>query len=306
MSEWGSEPVGDLDGEWRTELGIPQSLRWLAASDDGAAWLAQLPRRLREVCRRWSLAPGRPFEGGACSLALPVSGADALDAVLKLQFPGWESKYEADALEAWAGQGAVRLLAHDDERHALLLERCRPGTPLSDAPASEALAALAELVEQLSIPVDGPFNSLSSEAAQWARNLPATWERAGRPFERTLVDRALELFADLSSTQGPAVLLHQDLHGDNVLRAQRQDWLVIDPKPLVGEKAFALAPIVRSSELGHTRDAVVHRLDHLADALRVDRERARGWTIAQTMAWCFQDLTPIARHLEVVRWLLDA
>lgn len=276
--------MGHMDDEQRNDLRIPRSLEWLAASEDGAAWLAQLPERLREVCRRWSLTPGQPFEGGACSLAVPVTGRDALDAVLKLQFPGRESKHEADALHVWAGRGAVRLLAHDEARHALLLERCRPGTPLSDAPSSEALAVLAKLVEQLSIPVDGPFTPLAEEAARWARNLPATWERAGRPFERALVDRALALLTELSSTQGPAVLLHQDLHGDNLLRAQRQDWLVIDPKPLVGEKAFALAPIVRSSELGHSRAAVVHRLDHLSEALRVDRERARGWTIAQTTA----------------------
>lgn len=239
-------------------------------------------------------------------LAVPVTGEGSLDAVLKLQFPDRESVHEAAALEAWAGHGAVQLLAYDAEQRAMLLERCRPGTPLSAEPAHDALELLGDLVQELSIQVDGPFTSLTEEAARWAQNLPATWEQAGGPFDRTLIDQTLELLHDLSSTQGPGVLLHQDLHGDNVLRAERRQWLVIDPKPLIGEKEFALAPIVRSSELGHSADAVVHRLDHLSDALGIDRERACGWAIAQTMAWCFKNATPLPGHLDVARWLLRA
>jgi streptomycin 6-kinase len=65
-------------------------------------------------------------------------------------------------------------------------------------------------------------------------------------------------------------------------------------------------PIVRSAELGHSAAAAVHRLDFLSDALGVDRERARGWAVAQTMAWAFDGLAPIEGHLDVVRWLLSA
>lgn len=95
--------------------------------------------------------------------------------------------------------------------------------------------------------------------------------------------------------------MHQDLHGDNVVSATREPWLVIDPKPLVGEKAFALAPIVRSYELGYSREHVLRRLDSLSARLGVDRERARRWTIAQTVAWCDDE-----RHLQTAIWLLDA
>ena len=81
------------------------------------------------------------------------------------------------------------------------------------------------------------------------------------------------------------MLLHQDLHGDNVLAAHREPWLAIDPKPLVGEREFAVAPIARSFELGHSKRDVLHRFDRLTAGLGLDRERARGWTIAQTVAW---------------------
>lgn len=261
-----------------------------------------------EVCARWRLTPGERFEGGMCAEVLSVTGPGGLDAVLKVQYPDRESAYEADALRAWDGDGAVRLLDHDPEHHALLLERCRPGLPLSEAAPTTALPVLADLVRRLAVPVPATasFTTLADEAAHWRDGLPRTWEQAGRPFPAVLVEQALDLLDRLAPTQGPPVLLHQDLHGDNVLAAQREPWLVIDPKPLIGELAFALAPIVRSAELGHSREAVVHRLDFLSDALGVDRERARGWAVAQTMAWVFDGLEPIEGHLDVVRWLLAA
>jgi streptomycin 6-kinase len=99
------------------------------------------------------------------------------------------------------------------------------------------------------------------------------------------------------------VLLHQDLHGGNVLAAGREPWLAIDPKPLVGEREFAVAPIVRSPELGHSRRAVVGRLDRLTSDLGLERDRARGWTIGQTVAWAVDGGR---EHVEVVQWLLEA
>ncbi len=99
------------------------------------------------------------------------------------------------------------------------------------------------------------------------------------------------------------MLLHQDLHAANVLAAQREPWLAIDPKPLVGEREFAVAPIVRGVELGHSKRDVLYRLDRLTADLGLDRERARGWTIGQTAAWSSRADGP---HVDVVRWLLEA
>ena len=92
-----------------------------------------------------------------------------------------------------------------------------------------------------------PTKPRSGEASS-----PSKWEQAGRPFEPELVDRALGLLGELAPTQGPSVLLHQDLHSDNVLAAQREPWLAIDPKPLAGEVEFAVAPLCRDYTLGHS------------------------------------------------------
>ena len=229
--------------------------------------------------------------------------ADGTPAVLKLIDPHREAEHEADALARWDGVGAVRLLERSGDGCAILIERCEPGTPLSAAGPDVALDVLAGLLPRLWVPAGEPFHTLAEEAAWWASSLPGEWERAGRPFERRLLDAALDALTALAPSQGEQVLLHQDLHGDNVLAAAREPWLAIDPKPLVGEREFAVAPIVRSTELGHSRRAVAGRLDRLTSDLGLDRDRARGWTIGQTIAW---GVDGPAEHADVARWLLEA
>ncbi len=281
----------------------PTSLEWLRGFDAGRAWLDAVPRLVAGCAQAWDLRLGDPFSNAHVSVVFPATQADGSAAVLKVQFPDRESEFEAAALARWDGDGAIRVLLHDAGRHALLLERCEPGTPLSQLDQDPALDVLVGLLPRLWKPAGAPFRPLADEAAWWADDLDERWERAGRPFERSLVDAAADALATLPASQGEQVLLHQDLHADNVLGARREPWLVIDPKPLVGEREFALAPIIRSFELGHGRGHVEHRLDRLTGDLGLDRERACLWALAQTVAWSIGDF--FEPHVETARWLLE-
>jgi streptomycin 6-kinase len=238
---------------------------------------------LEELAEEWELRLGEPYTLGAASEHLVRVGlADGTPAVLKIGIPHRESLQEADALERWDGDGAVRLLRRDDARNALLLERCEPGTFLSDG-AVDPLGVLIELLPRLWKDATG-FHTLTDEVEFWE-------------LDGELGDLARELAA----TQGELVLTHQDLHGENVLAAEREPWLVIDPKPLAAEREFAVAPIVRGGELGHSKRDALYRLDRLCAELGLDRERARGWTIVQTTAWSEDASLP--EHGAVVEWL---
>ena len=284
---------------------IPESLNWLGCHEDGAQWLNQLPFLVDELMERWVLKPtGELFFGGILACVVPVSRGGARF-VLKVQWPHDEAAHEAEALKTWNGDGAVRLIDHDAARHALLLEECVPGTHLADAGDADPLGILSALLPRLWKPAGQPFRPLSDAARQWALLLPRAWERAGRPCERLLVEAALEQLELLPPTQGEEVLVNQDLHGHNVLAAAREPWLVIDPKPLRGEREFSLAPIIRSFEFGHSERATHSRLDRLSSELGLNRTRVLGWTMAQTMAWSF-DSSFRDRHHETVRWLLRA
>jgi streptomycin 6-kinase len=284
---------------------LPPALRWIEGSPEGRDWVRQLPDRVKACTDRWELRLEAPYTNSFVSIVYPATRRDGSRAVLKLQYPHHESDNEHAALRCWNGNGAVRLFGYDPEHHALLLERCEPGIALSTERADDALAVFIELLPRLWIPAAEPFTSLADESAAWIAHLPGEWERAGRPFETRLLDLALESLKRLRGTQGEQVLLHQDLHADNVLRAVREPWLVIDPKPLVGEREFSLAPIVRSNELGHSRADVVRRLNTLVTNLGLERERARLWALGQTLAWGCEG-GHASRHVETARWLSEA
>jgi streptomycin 6-kinase len=268
-----------------------------------AAWRATASDLVAECAEKWGLLLGEPYKPGVVGHVVRAELADGTPAVLKVFWPHHEAEQEADALERWDGDGAVRLLGRDDARHALLLERCEPGTHLTTAGAETAVGVLIGLLRRLWKRGDG-FRPLADEATLWIRHLPKHWEESGRPFERKLLDATVAALTELRETQGEQVLLHQDLHAENVLAAQREPWLVIDPKPLAGEREFAVAPIVRGSELGHSKHDLLYRVDRLTSELDLDRERARGWAIGQTLAWAYEGEW-LANHLDVVRWLLE-
>jgi len=285
---------------------VPSALRWMEKSSSGREWLRELPARVTACVDKWALELEAPYHQSFVSIVFPASLPDGSPAVLKIQHPHPESDHEADALRLWNGDGAVRLFDYEPEQHALLLEQCEPGDHLASVDPEEALAVFAELLPRLWVKAGKPFRSLQEEAEAWLKDLPINWERAGRPFEIALLDAALEAINRVYVTQGEQVLIDQDLHGDNVLRAAREPWLAIDPKSLVGERELSLAPIIRGYEFGHSRRDVIYRLDTLTSALRLDRERARLWALGQTLAWGFEGNLVYNKHVETARWLWQA
>ncbi len=241
-------------------------------------WLERLPQLVAECAAEWGLELEAPFDTPH-SLVVPAGAT-----VLKLNAPShFEADHEADALACWEGQGAVRLLARDDERRALLLERCVPGGTLAEANVDEAPIVTALLAGLPGTPPPAhAFRLLADEADRWAEEVPQRWDDGGRPFERSLLDVALDVFRNVD--RGASRLVNQDLHGWNVLRSEREAWLVIDPKPLVGERELDGVGPLRNAGFSADSAVVGRWLDVLAD-LGMDRGRLRGWGLAHALAW---------------------
>jgi streptomycin 6-kinase len=174
----------------------------------------------------------------------------------------------------------------------------------------EATVIAAAVMDRLwrPAPADHPFRLLADQAARWAEELPAQWTRLGRPFDRRLVDEATAACRELSSSQAATVVVHQDLHGGNILRAQREPWLAIDPKPLVGERAFDAASLLRDRRwrIGepNARAVIARRLDILVERLGLDRDRTRRWGIAHALAWGMSGRKVEADMIEAARVLV--
>jgi streptomycin 6-kinase len=286
---------------------LPPGLAHWAGRPGGPAWLEALPRLAEECAAAWDLELEAPFTGGVAALVVPAG-----ERVLKLNPEDPESEHEGAALAHWGGRGAVRLLAADPARRALLLDRCRPGSRLWDVEdEDEVNLAAAGVLRELwrPAPPQGPFAALADEAARWARELPGRWRAFGRPCPERVLEQGL---AWLAAPPAPdrEVLLHQDLHGGNVLR-DGDGWLAVDPKPLVGDRAFDLASLLRDRRPSLARDPaprkrIRRRLDVLAEATGLERERLRGWGVAHSLTWGIESSGVHADVLACAGWLAGA
>jgi streptomycin 6-kinase len=273
-------------------VSLPEGLEWWREEPGGAEWLESLPRLVETCVEQWSLTLEPAFEPAHISLVVPAALPDGRAVVLKVNFPDEESEHEADALAHWGGEGAVELVANDQSLRALLIERCLPGDQLwSVEDDEEATHIAASVLRSLWVraPDDVPYRRLEDEALRWAEELPRDWAALGRPFARRLLDEGVAACLELGRDQGVPVVLHQDFHGGNVLRAERAPWLAIDPKPLLGEREFDAASLLRDrrDELGRVDVGrrIRRRLDILEDELGLDRTRMRRWGIAHALAW---------------------
>jgi streptomycin 6-kinase len=202
--------------------------------------------------------------------------------VLKLGMPHMEGRDEIAGLRFWNGEPTVHLLEADDAVGAMLLERCWPGTALRDLPEPEQDVVVAGLLRQLwrKPPASHPFRALSDMVAFWSEETLASadrWPDAG------LVRDGLRLFAELSRPGPNDVLLATDLHARNILRSERKPWLVIDPKPFVGDPAYdATQHLLNGPE--RLQEDPVGTIRRFSDLLGVDHERVRLWLFARCAA----------------------
>lgn len=255
-------------------------------SSERRKWVAALPDVVEHRVARWSLELGEPYQpGGQSAWVAPARDPAGRDLVLKVGWRHEEAADEAAGLRAGAGQGAV--LVHDSyvwaSTSALLLERCRPGTTLDvSLPEPEQDVVVANLLRQLwsASPDEFPFRSLQAMCDAWADQF---WERLSADpgvLDPGLARAGMELFTSLPGTADRGVLLCTDLHAGNVLAAQRQPWLVIDPKPYVGDPTYdALQHLLNCIErLTVDPPGLIRRM---ADLLELDEARLRLWVFAR-------------------------
>lgn len=249
-----------------------------------ARWLDNLPRALGELAGRWSLTLGQPFDGDdvSCAWVAPAVRRDGTKVVLKLGMPHFEGEQEIAGLRLLQGDPTVRLLEADDSLNAMLLERCLSGTSLRALAETEQDVIIAGLLKRFwRAPPSAPsFRHLSEMLSYWSEETKrdeAKWHDA------ELVRDGLRTFEELGVETRSDVLLATDLHAGNVLKAEREPWLVIDPKPFVGDRAYdATQHLLNCREPLRSRPH--ETIKSFADLLEVDHERVRRWTFARLAA----------------------
>lgn len=286
----------------------------------GERWLAGLPELLAEVAGEWDLDLD---SGRGVSFVLSyhwvcaATRSDGSQVVVKLGPPGSSQlAVEASALGIFDGRGAVRLIAHDTARGALLLERARPGTPASALVPDrdeQAIAAVVDVIGRLHVPPPPgcPLPDLADQRASFTRYLRG--HPGDGPLPRNLVERAGRLFAELCASAPHRLVLHGDLHHGNILRATREPWLAIDPHGVVGDPGYETGALLYNPDPDRRDPALLAlvpaRIEQLADGLGLPIERVLAWGFVKAVlseVWTVQDGgQPGSRALDVAWHLLS-
>ncbi len=229
--------------------------------------MRRMALRAAEVAADWGLELGAPFALSIYSFVAPAGD----DVVIKVTWEDDdESDHEADALELWAGDGAVRLLRRDVARRAFLMERADPGIDISALPEDEATAIAVALGPRLWRPAGAPFRWIGDHVPGWIDR--AEREGAG------LIGLARELYAELEP--GRSTLVHGDFHHHNILR-HGDRYVAIDTKAMLGEPEFDVPSFLWNpldSEM--TAERTERRIAAFA-AAGLDEGRIRAWTVVR-------------------------
>lgn len=295
---------------------IPDRLRSKALNvDRGRKWLTELPAVCARLGDEWSVELGSAYAD--CHISLVVAAnRGSRPVALKVPMPpaielgtlaAGARANEANALRTWGGDGAVQLLEYDHTTGAMLIERCMPGTALDNHDDPDCVAA--RLLRRLhrTQPSGSEFEHVADRADRFVQELPMRFEAAGAPFDRWLLDTAVELFGQLARPGPVNVLLHGDFHHENILSAQRERWLAVDPLPMFGDPAYDAVQylLFRKGDLTDPATQWVGVIDEFCDRLDLDAERVKAWTFARLVSDALASCLEGAPSAELEAWQGD-
>jgi streptomycin 6-kinase len=267
--------------------------------EEGDQWLRDLSSIINEISRRWSLTFLSPFDNLSYNFVTTVLCADGSEAVLKLGVPNRELSTEIEALRLMDGKGVVQLIKHNQEMGALLLEFLKPGKTLFELEADETATSIAARVMKdlwISAPEDHAFPTLADWAKGFER-LRDRFEGGTGPFSEDLVERAEKIYLEFMDPMSDQVVLHGDLHHWNILAAEREPWLAIDPKGVIGEPAYEVGAWLRNPypeiiKSDSIKQITERRISQFSEILSLDKTRLLRWGFAQAVLsawWSYED-----------------
>ena len=233
---------------------------------------------------------------GMCAVVLPVHCEDGKRGALKVSWLDDETRLESVALRTWGGHGAVSVLRTDEMVGTMLLERLEERRVLLDVPIQEALDTAAYLLRELRIPAPAGLRRVGDIAARWATEFLEEWRRLGEPCPEELVSSAVDVCAELAVLPSESSLLHGDFHYANILGRGKDAWAAIDPKPLKGDPAYEVVPLLRNrwSEVrggDETNDTVRQRVERFARMAELEPITVCWWCLVRSVddAMWFQE-----------------
>ncbi|WP_308121329.1 aminoglycoside phosphotransferase family protein [Paractinoplanes bogorensis] len=275
---------------------LPDAVRAKALDAGAPEWLASLPALVAALADEWHLEVGDAFPDPTEAYVVAVTRADGTPAVLKLLVPRRSdaARYEIAVLRLAGGVSCARLLAADEARGALLLERLGPAMSTLALPQLERLPILCDLAAAIWRPASGQRSSASptaglptgAEKAEWLSGyIRRKWDLLGRPCSRAAVDQALAAAESRRAAHDPAraVLNHGDVHQWNALRAG-DGFKLVDPDGVWAEPEYDLGVLMREDPVELMAGDPWARAHWLAARTGTDPRAIWEWGVAERVS----------------------
>lgn len=274
------------------QVDVPELVRQraLAGGSAGRSWLDDLPDVVARLAQRWGLEIGDPFTSGTAGYVVEALDARGVACVLKVAMPldmdelaGFERSVVVHNIAD--GRACARLLDHDLDAAAMLLERLGPNLADLGYSVSRILETVATTLQTFwqPAPEDDRLPTGADKAAWLSEYITSTWRELAEPCARTVIDRAVAYCDERAGAYGmsDAVLVHGDAHGWNTLSSADGRFKFVDPEGVRSERAHDLAVPMREYNApllaGDTARLVRERAEHLAGMCGIDPEPVWQW-----------------------------
>ncbi len=283
---------------------VPAAVRNKARVAGAEDWLERLPALVSSLEADWSIAVGRPYEGGSEAFAAEATLADGTPAVLKALVPGAgnDPSNEATVLRLVGGDGCPVLYRYDADRGALLMERL--GRPMYELglPLPLRLEILCATASRIWRPTPDCELPTGAEKARWLADFVVMlWEDLDRPCSERAVDHALTCARrrEEAHRDERAVLVHGDVHQLNALQSD-DGFKLVDPDGLLAEAEYDLGVLMRGDPVELLAGDPLDRARWLAARTGLDPIATWEWGVVErlsTALLCTQiHLQPLGRE----------
>lgn len=268
--------------------------------DNGKKWLEDLPQIIKFHEKKWELKVFPPFHL-TYNYVAPAHAPNGKQVVLKISFPdNHQFITELEALKFYDGNGSIKLLQADKENSAILLEKAEPGLRLREiTDEKKQISNASKVLKELHKPIPSDYHFKFPTIAEWAKVFERhkkTFSKKSDPVPSWMFEKAERIFKQYLSKKTEQVLLHGDLHSDNILSSER-GWLSIDPNGITGEREFELGAYLRNPYYDFPKGSDYKKLEtnrilQFSEELGFDKERILNWSFACaviSLLWFLED-----------------
>ncbi|MCF6764778.1 phosphotransferase [Thiotrichales bacterium 19S3-7] len=253
-------------------------------AQEGQRWLDLLPSQVQIIKNQYHLSNLQPVKNLSYNYILKGFQADK-KIILKIAIDKEALEKEANALEAFQGVGVPKLYVR--EKNFLILEQVLPGSTLKDYFPSkefnsiEIFCTVLKNLHRINLPKKHGFQSIE----KWLVALDHDYD-----IPMMYLAKARALYRELLRTQPTQILLHGDLHHENILKHHNQ-WIAIDPKGVIGDPAFDVCAFIRNPipdllGLNNPKDIINQRINSCAKLLNLSKMRIYDWFFVEAvLSW---------------------